>query len=187
MPILLMGNRPPEIASIKLDLSESESHMFESSVTQYPVEDGSPMTDHIQNKPDTLVMEGFVTNSPVQLLVLSGPRNGETAFEALEKIHRDREPVKVFTTLKEYTDMALVSFVVPKSPETGDAFRFTATFQKIQKVHSLFVQVIDLRVDSIGTADMASSKGDLGKQATSTPKAGVQSLLRRLAFPQVGT
>lgn len=191
---VLIEKRPPEIGggeggiqAIRLDLSESESHRFESRVTQLPVEDGSSMTDHIQNAPDSVTLQGFVTNSPIQELVESGPRNGETAFEALERIHRTREPVRVFTTLKEYKDMALVSLDVPKGPDTGDALRFSATFQNIRKVSSQVVQVEDLRKDSIKTVDLASKDDNKGSQNTTQPKQQTMSLLRRLAVGQLAT
>lgn len=189
MADILIGKRPPEIGLVRLDLAASESHQFESSVTRYPVEDGSPMTDHIQNQPDVLSMEGFVTDSPLQTLVESGARNGQTAFEALEQIHRSREPVRVFTSLKEYEDMALTSLVVPKTRTTGEALRFTASFLKIRKVSSEFVQVENLAPDQTGpkknTTDLASETKDAGKQNTAEPKKETQSWLRRLIFPQV--
>lgn len=187
MPTVLIGKRPPEIASIHLDLSTSEAHRFESRVTQFPVEDGSPMTDHIQNLPDSITLEGFVTNSPIQVLVESGPRNGETAFEALEGIHRTQEPVRVFTTLKEYDDMALVSLNVPKTAETGDALRFTAMFQKMRKVSSQTVQVEDLRRDSQGTDDRGSDTNEKGNQNTPEPKPGIESLMNKLFAPKTAT
>lgn len=191
---VLIDKRPPEIGggeggvrAIVLDLSESENHQLESRVTQYPVEDGSPMTDHIQNVPDMLVLQGFVTNSPVQELIESGPRNGQTAFEALEEIHQTREPVRVFTTLKEYSSMALVSLNVPKSADTGDALRFSATFRKIRIVSSETVTVEDLRKDDNGTTDRGSDPKDKGNQNTTDPKKTKMSLLRRLAVGELAT
>lgn len=175
---ILIGKRPPEIGMVKLSLAESEQHQFSSRVTQFPVEDGSAMSDHIQNEPDKLTLQGFVTNSPISTLDTSGPGTGENAFEALERIHRTREPVKVFTTLKEYTDMAMSEFSVPKNSQTGETLRFSASFVKIKKVSSEVVQVANLKT---GSKDAASPKKDVGKQNTKEPDATKKSWLASLA------
>ena len=175
---VLIGKRPPEIGLVKLSLSVQEQHQFGSKVTQFPVEDGSVMSDHIQNEPDKLTLQGFVTDSPISTLDTSGPGNGETAFEALERIHRTREPVRVFTTLKEYQDMAMERFSVPKNSQTGETLRFTASFVKIRKVSSLTVQVADIKA---GDKDGASNTKNAGKQNTSEPNARKRSWLASLA------
>jgi hypothetical protein len=41
----------PSIGSIELDASISETHSFESIVPEYPVEDGTVITDTYSNKP----------------------------------------------------------------------------------------------------------------------------------------
>jgi hypothetical protein len=174
---VLIGKRPPEIGMVKLSLSLSEQHSFASKVTQFPVEDGSQMSDHIINQPDKLTIQGFVTNSPISTLDTSGPGNGESAFEALERIHRTREPVRVFTTLKEYEDMAMESFNVPKNATTGETLRFTAVFIKIRKVTSGIVEVADLKAD---VADTASTTKDAGKQNTTATSARKKSWLTSL-------
>jgi hypothetical protein len=160
---VLIGKRPAEIGIVKLSLSESENHEFRSEVTQYPVEDGSNMSDHIVNNPDKLTIQGFVTNSPISTLDTSGPGNGESAFEALLRIHRTREPVRVFTTLKEYENMALVCFSVPKNAETGETLRFSASFVHIRKVNSAIVETAAIKSDA---SDMVSSEKKAGKQNT---------------------
>lgn len=160
---VLMGKRPPEIGMVKLSLAESETHEFASKVTQFPVEDGSNMSDHILNAPDKLTINGFVTNSPISTLDTSGPGTGESAFEALQRIHRTREPVRVFTTLKEYEDMALERLSIPKNANTGETLRFTASFVHIRKVSSAIVEVTALKADA---GDSASTTKDAGKQST---------------------
>lgn len=74
---LLLGRKvqPPQIALnstglllIELDLAVSEEHQYKNMVTRFPVEDGSDITDNVRPEPERLVLEGFVTNSPIQYL-----------------------------------------------------------------------------------------------------------------------
>ncbi len=172
---LLFGRpEPAKIGEIELDASLSESHQFASEVTQFPVEDGSVITDHIQNKPDEVSINGFVTNTPVRSfatigaaidLVRSSGISGRTelAFEALERIHRDRELVTIVTNLKTYADMALQSLTVPRNAAIGDVLEFSADFVKVVKVSSALVTVENL----LPVGKKGSSTKDAGKQNTS--------------------
>ena len=167
-PTTISGNL--SIGEIELDASLSESHQFDSEVTQYPVEDGSVITDHIQNRPDKLTINGFVSNTPVRLfssvaidLVRTSGNSGR--FDALERIHRERVLVDIVTPLKSYTDMAMESLTVPRNAAIGDTLEFSATFIKVVKVSSELVTGENL-LDVNGAQDQASSTKDAGKQNT---------------------
>ncbi len=172
---LLFGRAtPPKIGEIELDASLSESHQFTSEVTQFPVEDGSVITDHIQNKPDKLDINGFVTNTPVRFLgsvdlIRTSGDSGRTelAFEALERIHRDRELVTIVTNLKTYEDMALESLTVPRNATIGDVLEFSASFVKVVKVSSALVFTTDL-LPVNGADQQGASTADAGNQNTAT-------------------
>ena len=71
---VLLGRKllPPAIMNagftsilIQLDAAISESHHYENTVTEFPVDDGLDITDHIRQNPDVYEIEGIVTNSPV--------------------------------------------------------------------------------------------------------------------------
>ena len=65
---IIARKRPSSIAQIELDANLGEVHNFISQVSQFPVEVGSPITDHIFNQPVEVTLEGFITNSPVKIL-----------------------------------------------------------------------------------------------------------------------
>ena len=56
---------PATIADLKVDVVLSKETTFDSEVTQYPVEDGFPVADHVTRNPMQLTMEVVCTPTPV--------------------------------------------------------------------------------------------------------------------------
>lgn len=66
----LLGNQRVQIIQndntvIQLDCSVSETHSRESTPTEFPVENGQTVSDHIILKPLTLEITGIVSDTPV--------------------------------------------------------------------------------------------------------------------------
>jgi len=55
-----------QIASIWIDVSIREQHNWGAEATRHPVESGADITDHVRLLPDELVIEGVVTNQPIE-------------------------------------------------------------------------------------------------------------------------
>lgn len=51
---------------VYFDAVFSINHVLLSEASEFPLEDGSPMTDHVINKPDTLSFTAGVSNAPFQ-------------------------------------------------------------------------------------------------------------------------
>lgn len=58
---------PPALPVMKLDCSLSEKHSRESPATEFEVENGQTITDHITIKPLKLHIQGIITDSPLGL------------------------------------------------------------------------------------------------------------------------
>lgn len=61
------GRKGVEISGFVLDATVNEVHSLESEPTEHPVEDGSPITDHIDVKPDQITIDGIVSDTPLNL------------------------------------------------------------------------------------------------------------------------
>lgn len=55
-----------QINGIWIDCSVRESHGVTAQCTQFPVEDGPNISDHVRTAPETLHIEGVVTNTPIE-------------------------------------------------------------------------------------------------------------------------
>ena len=54
------------VGAIKFDLLLSENHSIEAQVTEHPIEDGSPVHDHVRILPRKGSLTGLVTNHPLK-------------------------------------------------------------------------------------------------------------------------
>lgn len=202
MSLALIFQRRPvrqgRISSLLLDVTIRENHIFENRVTQWPVEDGSTITDHINNQPKRVTIEGFVTDSPLA----SGPQitpRAQNAFIELEGIWKRRELVDVVTQFRRYSNMAISRVEVPKTAATGRAIRFTVDLVEVQKAASETVEIPQealparesnppaLESDPPGSVqDQAQSPSDTGRQTApeETPQPPTQpgSILHGIIF-----
>jgi len=128
---------PVSIDGFVIDCTLSESIDLEAEVTENPVESGSTFVDHIRNKPVAISIEGILSNTPtpaIEALRLPDERPSASAFAKFNAISEAREPVTIRTALKTYERMAMTMLSMPVDANTGDAFRFRATFKQIQTV-----------------------------------------------------
>lgn len=128
---LLFGRKyvQSSVGGIYLDATLSEDHQYSSRVTNYPIEDGRIISDHIINEPETLQITGIVSDTPLSFLA---PFNRSVdAFNRLVRIHTNRERITVVTGIKVYTDMVMTSLHVPKNVQTGQSLTFIIELQKI--------------------------------------------------------
>lgn len=111
-------------------------------------------------------------------------RDPADVFKALEELWRNRIPLTVVTALTGatsatdqlgltdsnsavYTNMIMTALSVPRSKDTVNALRFTATLEQ--------VTVVTTQFGSLSDVPGASAAQNLGKQATGSPSAGVSA------------
>lgn len=117
-----------------IDCLLSDNHTFESEVTEFPVENGSTISDNIRKKPMTVVMECIISNTPIDPALQyrsEGSVPADDAYAMLLAIRRDRRLVQIATSLDHYDNMALETLTIPRSSGRGDELRFTATFKQV--------------------------------------------------------
>ena len=119
-----------KIGLVELDVTMIENHTFNSRATNFPVETGGDVTDHIINDPDILTLEGIVSDTPLGMF--SFFTRSIAAFNRLVDMHEKREPVTVVTGLKVYENMVMTLLDVPRDINTGQSLRFNLTFKKIR-------------------------------------------------------
>ncbi len=65
MPAYLLPDTDDSLIVV-FDLTVSEGHEATSEVTEHPVEQGSVITDHVRQNPQSVTQEMFVTNTPIE-------------------------------------------------------------------------------------------------------------------------
>ncbi len=151
-----------KVDTIELDASISESHVGEVEVTEHPVEEGANISDHARPKPETLSVEGVVSNTPLSRSqsrrafeshgrnletttltdeIQGQPGFAESAYAKLLFIKDTGKVVTVVTKLRTYNNMVLKSLNVPRNAQTGEILRFTAQFLQVKVVQNKFANL----------------------------------------------
>lgn len=122
---------------VTIDVRVNENHNFSSKVTDYPIEDGAVLSDHIIISPFTINMTGIVSNTPLPKLgsevstTGKGERRSDVAYEALVRANRTKQSVVYESTLAAYSGI-LTDLSIIKNNSTGESVTFTATFREVR-------------------------------------------------------
>lgn len=160
-----------DVGNLEFNTIDSETHDWKRDVTTNPVENGSPISDHIIDQPDTLTITGMISNAPILGLVnevsglidgsLSGQDYVAQAIDMLDALRKSKQLVTIYTRYKTYTNMVLQSVNIPRTPDNGDAVVFT-------------IQAINIRIVTSQKTTIPTGLG-VNKQSTSTKKAGASN------------
>jgi hypothetical protein len=178
MAVNLISNRnePRQIGVLQLDADIRENHSFRNTVTDYPVEEGFDITDHVLIEPEIITIEGFITNSPItgNFIENLNPLKGivtqseninrvQIAYNSLlemsgRKIKNTEEGttilvgtpkiIDVISILNIYTNMIIINLSFPIEKDGYNSLRFTCELKKLVKVSSNITSIT--RVDDLG-------------------------------------
>lgn len=184
---LIFGRKKASIFSrdstvfLELDATISEEVVYSNVITRYPVENGSSISDNINDLPIRFNMRGFVTNSPISIIdiidskletirnlpqIFSGEfpnKRTQNAKNILVNLRNSKQPFDITSGYDKFTNMFFETLAFPRDRQTGDALYFTATLQNVETVQTEFVSVplIDEEYE-----DLVDTKKDIGSQAT---------------------
>lgn len=141
---LLFGDKTrARVGLVQFDASLTETHNKEVEVTDHPVEEGADITDHIRPVPESVDINGMVTNTPLVILAslrADSPLVGDAtpiedraglAYAELQRIMDDGELVTVVTSLREYENMVLTSMSVPRDVGNGNVLNANLSLREI--------------------------------------------------------
>lgn len=146
---LVFSRTQAQIGTVVLDASLSEQHTSTNEVTDHPVEQGVNIVDHVRPKPDTLKLEGLVSNNPLPAagaqptpITMGGvtfesrsaatPEAAGTAYRDLLNLKENATLLTVVTGLRTYDNMVIESLDVPRDAKTGAVLRFTCSLKQIR-------------------------------------------------------
>jgi len=87
------------LGNIELDANLEETHEWSALVTESPVEDGSPVSDHVIEQPDKLSIRGFISETPItaspSILGIIGTSDASSRTQEIFDLLRDLAPRSV--------------------------------------------------------------------------------------------
>lgn len=197
-------NGGTSIGAVPLDALLNEKTSLNSRATEYAVEDGPPVTDHVVQESELLTLDGWVTAAEVSLLggLAAGAARGIqgggplgsltagagrskliSAKDALRKIHADRLPITVTTGLDVYVDFVMERCEIGRSNEAGDRFEISADFKRIRKVVLRQADIPPEKTSGSASGKAGQTKTNAGKtngtEVTPKQKTDLGKLTRR--------
>lgn len=150
--------------SITPDVKKSESHRYQSEITQNTMEDGTVIAEHIIQKPVTVTLSFEMTNGTLGTRFVPNIAKWvgfDTIFDKLIMLWEKKIECTVITHHKKYEHMVIENMpIVHKAPYKG-AYQVMCDFIQLNK-RSLGVKYPAKEVSTAKSA-MATVEGGLQK------------------------
>lgn len=166
------------IAGISVTARLQETYHYHSEATQFTVESGQPLTDHVIKRPVRVEIEFEVSNIDDGVQKAAGVPakpafyKAKSALEKFINLWEKREPITLMTTHTMLKDMVCVSLQPDnQAPEWGK-LRFRASFQQIKRIQlqSAIFSAAKLNAGIVKTASEPQSGGIVSEIAQGTEK-----------------
>lgn len=157
------------VAAIELDALLNETTVMSSQITEYPVEDGTIVSDHITLDSERLTIEGVISGAGSLFGIKAGKAELINAKETLRELHRTRELITIVTGVDLYEDFAIESCSIARNNECGEQYQVELTLRKIKKVT---LKTEDMPPEKSGKSTQGKAgktKSNAGKAKTGTP------------------
>ncbi len=173
-----------KLGDVLIDCTVTQRHTAASDITDHPVEDGAPVTDHSRPQPRRLSLQGIIAGSALVTSGLSGTVDEPArlspgqAFEELVRLKDTATELTVVTALVTYRNMLIESIVTTRDVNSGDSLRFDAELKQVRKAKTVERNIPGKKKGKTKPINPATPRGE-GMQETGPkvkPPAPVQNV-----------
>ena len=116
---------------IELDAAISEQHNADNTITDFAVEKGANISDHVRPQPETISIEGRVSNTPIYL-----PKDHVDGAQERRQAVQGRAPNARLQLLGP------LRVDIPTGPQpSGSVLAFTPEFDRVRSVDNEFMRL----------------------------------------------
>lgn len=129
---------------VRFDCELDVGHEWPVEVTEYPVEDGATISDHIVNKNASFSVTGIFSNTRLRKpdakgnATVTGPTQKE-AYDLMQKIKDDKKVFSLLTPLGTYSNIVISNMGMPR--DTGDALKVVLSLKQIRRTKTSLTTV----------------------------------------------
>lgn len=158
----LFGNTSPSgfelrgVVEFQADLTNRELHERSAEVTSHPIETGATISDHVITQPDKILLEGFITDTPVAIFAAQQGRT-QNGFDILNEAFNAREPIQIVTGFGIYENMIITRLTLPRERPSSMQFILEATRVIIAGTQTALLPAEEAE-------DIATEQDDEGRQ-----------------------
>ena len=208
--LILNRKIPGKIDVLDLDATIEETEEYINNVTEFPVETGFAISDHVVHQPEKVVIQGFITNSPIpnslvpdqsslagqgnrvlfaleKLIELSGFDGSGVNGSSVSSTSPTAQLIDVQMGLRSYSGMIIERLTVPRDRNTGEALNFTIELRKLRIASTKMVKMqnvseLNRRAPNAETQGTPTANKDIQQATEATPdaKALLLKLLEKL-------
>lgn len=194
--LLSIGDKK-EVGGVTFDAFISETQTITTEVTEFPIEDGSIVSDHSIIKPKTLQIRAIISDTPIKFLggldnaadLISNVFADESSkpskrgWEDLRDILEARDILTISTELSVFENMVLQTMSSTSDKDTGRALVIDMTFKEILTVETEERKLSTKEVEDI-QKDRVKDSQDKGLQSTKniTDTSFAKSMKTSLGF-----
>ncbi len=166
-----------KLVVLELDAFLSEHHQHTAKATQFPVETGVVISDHVLQEPDVVRLEVMVSDTPLPAWSSwNGAGVGLTAekgraaalYRRMVELKEASQPVSLTSTVHAYDNLVVEAIDLPVDASTGDAARFSVSLRQVLQVGQ--------RTVPIPKVATAGAKVSHGKQPTTEAEPKIKSV-----------
>ena len=163
-----------EDGGLPLDAVLTESIEHNSKVTEFPIEIGADINDHVIAEPEVYVMTGIVSDTPITwgsttYESTSQATRSLSAYEILQKLWLAGTVFSIKTGYLEIQDVVIQKFSTAKDTSRASVFEFSATIKKLNLVSIGADEAITGELLDASAAN-AAPEADAGEIAGATVK-----------------
>lgn len=179
--LLFSGTGPFD--ALTFDATITEQHSRDAEATEHAVEQGANIVDHVRLRPDKLIMDAVLTDSPLKGTASKGRAAG--LYEQIRLLQEQAKLLTIITGLRTYEDMVIESLGVTRTAKETGGVHLSISLKHIRLVQNK-TTVVEVTREPI-----AKKKFKGGKQTTtelsnteaqkyqSQAKAGLSALIAR--------
>lgn len=161
--VILFSGDLPALDAISFDATLTEQHTRDAEATEYPIESGALITDHVRTKPDRLTMDAIISNTQPGIARVSDYAEG--IYEQLRLLQENATLVTALTTLRTYEHMVIESLSVTRTAKEAGAVHLSIGLKQVRLVQNKTTVV------TVTREPIAKKKFKGGKQTASELEA----------------
>lgn len=159
----------PGVGSFEVDILDQETHEWSREITNNPIENGSPVGDHIIRQPEKITISGMISNAPISGVftqisnaIDNGFDGNDRVQQAIDQLYAMWESdglITIYTKNRMYTDMLISNITIPRRVQDGEAVNFTISAQHVRIVSTATTEL----PPGVGVKKETSASGKAGK------------------------
>jgi hypothetical protein len=167
LTMLFKGKK--QIGSLVIDVFMVENHNSKATATNFPVEDGSFISDHIFRENDTVDVKG-VFCSPIYLFDVMKGTGAYMKAQYAELEALVGTVVTLVTGLRVYDNVSFIDLAITREAQGGRSLEFSAKFQQFGVVKTQSTAMPKSKLGGSSAAQkQAQAPANAGKATPAKP------------------